>query len=193
MIKLNKILVPVDFSDPSWKAVDYGAALALKFRSRLFLAHVVPSLAVLNIEFPTDSYDMEKRAIADAKARLPLLLPQHYAADLDVETIVKTGDVRQELFKIVDDENIDLIVMGTHGRGTFGHIFLGSTTESILRRVPVPILTVSHLNAAHEVHEQRTVPIHRVLYATDLSGGRRHRIRRKLHLYAKKGQWDARL
>lgn len=169
MIKLNKILVPVDFSDHSRKAIDYGAALAHKFGSRMVLAHIVPSLAALNYAFPADTYEMEKKTFADAKNRVPELLPQDYLAELDTQTIVTTGDVRQELLGIVDREDISLVVMGTHGRGTLGHLLLGSTTESILRRVPVPILTVSHLNPEHEIHEHRIAPIHRILYATDLS------------------------
>ena len=169
MIKLKKILVPVDFSDPSRKAIDYGAALAQKFGSRIVLAHIVPSLAALNYAFPADTYEMEKKTFADAKKRVPEMLPQDYLSSLDTQIIVKTGDVRHELLGIVDQEDINLVVMGTHGRGTFGHLLLGSTAESILRRVPVPILTVSHLNPEHEIHEHHIAPIHRILYATDLS------------------------
>jgi nucleotide-binding universal stress UspA family protein len=169
MIKLNKILVPVDFSTPSRKAIDYGAALALKFKARLVLAHVVPSIAALNYAFRTDTFEIEKDALADAKKSVPELLPQEYLSQLATETIVTTGDVRHELLRIVDEEEINLIVMGTHGRGALTHFILGSTTESILRRVSVPILTVSHLNPEHDVHEHRIAPIDRIVYATDLS------------------------
>ena len=89
MIKLNKILVPVDFSDHSRKAIDYGAALAHKFGSRMVFAHIVPSLAALNYVFPADTYEMEKKTFADAKKRVPEMLPQDYLADLDTEMIVK--------------------------------------------------------------------------------------------------------
>jgi nucleotide-binding universal stress UspA family protein len=173
MITLNKILVPVDFSDSSRKALDYGAALALKFGARLVMAHVVPSLAAFNYAFPSDTYDLEKRAYADAKERAPKLLPQEYLSILDTQTIVKSGDVRQQLLGIIEEENINMVAMGTRGRGALGHLLLGSTTESILRRVKVPILTVSHLNPEHEVHEHRIAPIRRIVYATDLSDNMR--------------------
>jgi nucleotide-binding universal stress UspA family protein len=169
MIKLKKILVPVDFSNPSRKAIDYGAALALKFQSRLVLAHVVPSIAALNYAFPGDTFEAEKNAFADAKTRVPELLPKDYLSKLDTQTIVRNGDVRHELLQLVDQEDINLVVMGTHGRGPLTHFILGSTTESILRRVTVPILTVSHLNPEHEVHEHRIAPIDRIVYATDLT------------------------
>jgi len=168
MVKLAKILVPVDFSDPSKKAIDYGAALALKFKARLYLAHVIPSLTALNYAFPADTYELEKRAFADARERLPLLLPE-YASELTSEIIVKGGDVRDELLGIVRNDQIDLVVMGTHGRGTVGHILLGSTTESLLRRLPIPVFTVSHLNPEHIVHGDRQVAMRRILYASDLS------------------------
>ena len=103
MIQLNKILVPVDFSDPSRKAIDYGAALALKFNSRLVVAHVVPSTSAFNYAFPVDSFDFEKTAFADAKVRAPEMVPQEYRAKIDTQTIIKTGDVREELLGIVDD------------------------------------------------------------------------------------------
>lgn len=169
MIRLKKILVPVDFSDPSRKALDYGAALALKFGSRLVVAHVVPSLAAFNYAFPADSFELDKRAFADAKQRVPQMIPHEYRSIVDIQTVVENGDVREEILRIVNTEDIDLVVMGTHGRGSFSHFVLGSTTESILRRVPVPILTASHLSPEHEVYEHRTIPIHRILYATDLT------------------------
>jgi nucleotide-binding universal stress UspA family protein len=169
MIKLKKILVPVDFSIPSRKAIDYGAALATKFQSRLVLAHVVPSIAALNYAFQGDTFEVEKSAFADAKKTVPELLPKEYLSQLDTQTIVRNGDVRQELLQLVEQEEINLVVMGTHGRGPLTHLILGSTTESILRRVTVPILTVSHLNPEHEVHEHRIAPIDRIVYATDLS------------------------
>src|SRR5688572_7912625 len=105
MIKLRKILVPVDFSEPSRKAIDYGAALALKFKSRLILAHIVPSFAAFNYAFPTDSFELEKKAFSYAKTQAPLMIPHDYLSELDAQTIVKCGDVRQEILGIVDEED----------------------------------------------------------------------------------------
>jgi nucleotide-binding universal stress UspA family protein len=169
MIKLKKILVPVDLFAPSRPAIDYALSLALRFQADLELANIVPSLAAFNYPSLTDAYDLEKQALAESKSRLPALVPAEYHSVVHLQTVVRVGDVREELLAIVKDDNIDLVVMGTHGRGSIGHFFLGSTTESILRRVTVPVLTVSHLHEEHEARSPAGAAIHRIVYATDLS------------------------
>jgi nucleotide-binding universal stress UspA family protein len=169
MIQLSNVLVPVDFSQCSAKAINYGLSLALQFRARLVLAHIVPSIAALNYALPEDTYEHEKRAFADAHARLPQQIPVEYRDRVDFHSVVKTGDVRNELLGIMDEEKVDLVVMGTHGRRNVERFFLGSTTETMLRKVPVPILTVSRIDTDKEIRAPGPVPIRRILYATDHS------------------------
>jgi nucleotide-binding universal stress UspA family protein len=119
--------------------------------------------------FPTESLAFEKDQAEYAKSTLPSLIPEEYRSQVDLETIIKVGEVRGELLGIVSDEKIDLVVMGTHGRNAFEKFLLGSLTERMLRKLPVPILTVSHLSPARELHTAGPVPLHHVLYATDLS------------------------
>jgi nucleotide-binding universal stress UspA family protein len=69
----------------------------------------------------------------------------------------------------MDEEKVDFVAMGTHGRGNIERFFLGSTTENMLRKVPVPILTVSRIEAEKEIHRPGPVPIRRIVYATDYS------------------------
>jgi nucleotide-binding universal stress UspA family protein len=169
MISVRRILVPVDFSEPSQRAVDYGLSLALQFNSRLLLAHIVPSPTALIYTFPTESFAFEKEQARYARSMLPELVSDDYRERVDLQTIVKVGDVRNELLGIVKDEKIDLVVMGTHGRNAFEKLVLGSLTERMLRKLNVPILTVSHLDPARELHKGGPVPLGHVLYATDLS------------------------
>jgi nucleotide-binding universal stress UspA family protein len=156
MIHINKILVPVDFSEPSKKAVNVGMSLAIEFEARLVLAHIA-------------AYDRD--AYETAKVRLMELIPAGYRERLDFEIIVKAGDVRKELLAIVDEKEIGLVVMGSRGRSYFERLLLGSVTERMLRKLSVPILTVSHLDPEKEIHEPGVVPLHRILYATDLAEG----------------------
>jgi nucleotide-binding universal stress UspA family protein len=93
------------------------------------------------------------------------MVPAEYRANL--RTIVKSGDVEEELLRIVRDESIDLVVMGSHGRRYPGRWFLGSVTEHILRKVPVPVLTVSRVEPQTDV--TAFVFLKKILYATDLS------------------------
>jgi nucleotide-binding universal stress UspA family protein len=169
MLSIKRILVPVDFSEPSQRAVEYGLSLALQFDARLVLTHIVPSSTALIYTFPTESFAFEKEQARYAKSMLPDLVPQEHRERVDLKTIVKVGEVRSELLEIVKSEKIDLVVMGTHGRKAFERFFLGSLTERMLRKLGVPILTVSHLDPARELHQAGPVTLGHVLYATDLS------------------------
>jgi nucleotide-binding universal stress UspA family protein len=156
MIRIKKIMVPVDFSEPSKKAVNYGLSLALEFEARLILAHIV-------------AYD--SLAYLTAKTHLLELIPADYRERIEFELIVKSGEVRQELLGIVEDKEIDLVVMGSRGRSYFERMLLGSVTERMLRKVHVPVLTVSHLDPEKELLKPGPVPLHNLLYATDLTVG----------------------
>jgi nucleotide-binding universal stress UspA family protein len=169
MIGIRKILVPVDFSEPSKTAVNYGLSLALQFKARLVLSHIVSPSTGLVYTFPSESLAFEKDQTKYAKSMLPSLIPEEYRSPVDLEIIIKVGEVRDELLGIVTGESIDLVVMGTHGRNAVERFLLGSLTERMLRKLPVPVLTVSHLDPARELHTAGPVPLHHVLYATDLS------------------------
>ena len=97
MIRVGSILVPVDFSEPSKIAVNYGLSFAQEFDSRLILAHIAP--------FDPVAYEQ-------AKADLLELIPVDCRERLNFEIIVKAGDVRAELLAIVDEKKSDLVVMG---------------------------------------------------------------------------------
>jgi nucleotide-binding universal stress UspA family protein len=145
MIRIKRILVPVDFSEPSKTAVNYGLSLAFEFDAELVLANIAT--------FDHDLYEKAKTQLID-------LIPADLRERLHFETIVKSGDVQDEILGIVKDREIDLVVMGSHGRGALGRMMLGSVTEHILRRVPVPVLTV---------HKPAPLPLKHILYACDLA------------------------
>jgi len=156
MIHIKKVMVPVDFSEASKKGVNYGLSLALEFEARLVLANIVP-------------YD--SLAYLTAKAHLLDLIPAELRERLDFELIVKSGDVRRELLGIVEEKEIDLVVIGSRGRSHVQRLLLGSVTERMLRKLHVPILTVSHLEPERELHKPGPVPLKKLLYATDLADG----------------------
>jgi nucleotide-binding universal stress UspA family protein len=171
MIRLAKILAPVDFSEPSKKTVRYGASLALKFNAQLLLAHIVPRYHVMDVAFPAETFELDKQSYERAKDLMGELVPAEYGDKVSVEKIIKTGDVRDEILGIVQNENVDLVVMGSHGRRPFERMFLGSVTEKLLRKLPVPVLTVAHIDPHKEIHGPEPIPLKRILFATDLSEG----------------------
>jgi nucleotide-binding universal stress UspA family protein len=169
MMKIDKVLVPVDFSEQSKTAVRYGLAIALQFDAPLVLAHIVPTSTALTYTFPAESCAFEKEQAKDAKSTLPELVPAAFRDRVNLQTIVKIGDVESELRSVIEDKEISLVVMGTHGRNVLGRLFLGSVTEHMLRTLQVPVLTVCRLRAAKELKTAGPVRLNHLLYATDLA------------------------
>ena len=168
MIDIHKILVPVDFSEASKKALAYGAALAKEFDANLVIAHIVEYSRPTAYAFPGETFQIQKHQIEEVRVKLKDLVPKDVRDWLNYRFIVKSGIVSDELLAAMKDEPVDLVVMGTHGRRGFRRWILGSTTEHLLRRVPTPILTVSH------VEEETTASFlagRRIVYATDLFEG----------------------
>ena len=140
MIALKRILVPHDFSDTSSEAVRYGMALARTFGARLYFLNVgLQAVEEFEVEFPAGLEESMKKGILDRLAQV--VTPQE-DAEFNPEFAVRKGVPAAEIVHYAADENIDLIVMGTHGRGFVGHMMMGSVAERVVRTAPCPVLTV---------------------------------------------------
>lgn len=145
MIVLKKILVPTDFSECSEAAVRYGRALAAAFGASLHLLHVVqdPYTQPWSAEaFPAPLGDLLEQWQAQARQRLVELLPEAERGSAMIA--VQVGSPFYEIVRYAGEQNADLIVIGTHGRGPIGHMLLGSVAEKVVRKAPCPVLTVRH-------------------------------------------------
>ncbi len=146
MIQLNHILVPTDFSEFSRPALDYACAIAARFESQLHLLHVVPDPAMLVPEshaFSVEAMQAQSAAlIEDAKERIELLPTDGWDNGKPVRREVRTGAVFMEIIDYAKSFEIDLLVIGTHGRSGLMHVLLGSVAEKIVRKSPCPVLTV---------------------------------------------------
>lgn len=160
-MRIEKVLVPVDFSPPSRLALNHGIAFARKFHAKLALLNVVETPNALLYTFPTESARIEKEHREQAWRMLPALVAPEDQDDLDLQILVKTGTIEDEISSTIREERADIVVMGTHGRGLVGRTFIGSVTQHLLRKVPVPILTVCRV--------ARPLTFERILFATDLS------------------------
>ena len=160
-MRITKVLVPVDFSPPSTVAVGHAVMLARRFRAKLTLLHVIEPSTALMYAFPTESQTAEKQRYELAERMLAALLSPEDQDDLDLEIAVAIGDITSEIALAVHEQHADIVVMGTHGRGLVGRWLIGSVTQSLLRRIDVPILTVCHAT--------RPLSFKRILFATDFS------------------------
>lgn len=141
MIDLKTILVPTDFSKHSQTALNYGVAFAQKFGARLHLMHVMQDLALffpdaVTVVPPTDQLNTA------VQAALERLVRENHLEGQNVQLVVRTGSPFHEIAQYARDEAIDLIILGTHGRGGLMHLLMGSVAEKVVRKAPCPVLTV---------------------------------------------------
>ena len=136
MFRLKRILVPCDFSPFSDVAVRRASDLGMTLNADLHLLHVVaPTSRLTQTEPETD------RAL-HARQRLEQQLEPHVVVQLTVERAVTIGTPHRAICEYACEHEIDLVVMGTHGRNGFVHLALGSVAEKVLRVAPCPVLIV---------------------------------------------------
>lgn len=146
MLRIRNILVPTDFNDPAEAARRYAGALAAQFKSRIHLLHIVAT------PFVADPWGTETLALRmadflaqtedEARARLLKMVPRRGALAGRVEVHTDSGAALERILDAIKRHRIDLVVMGTHGRGPVGHWMLGSVAERLVRHSPVPVLTI---------------------------------------------------
>ena len=147
MIRLQRILVPYDFSTYSEHALRYGCELAGKFRAELHLLFVVENVGAALADpemaiFPVNDFLADQERYAAGK--LKSLPGPPWTERLTCVRSVRTGAPFLEIIRHAREMNLDLIVMGTHGRTGLKHVLLGSVAERVVRKAGCPVLTVRH-------------------------------------------------
>src|SRR3972149_11461172 len=142
MAVITRILYPTDLSEHAAAALAPAATLARTFRAEVVLLHVIEPLPLLSDSyFPPaawEAYAEETRA--EAMARLDLLARQLKAEGVTVTTRLATGPVVSSILKVAEEEGVNLIAIGTHGRTGLSSVLLGSVADKIVRLAPCPVL-----------------------------------------------------
>lgn len=146
-MKLQKLLVPVDFSKSSEMAFTYAKFLARKFSAAIHLIHVVDKRYVERIaEFNGESEDeVSQKLSVQAREKLDNFLSNNDSEGVVADRIVAVGIIFQTIALKAQALDVDLIVMGGHGRignGQIDKIFFGSAAERVVRLLPCPVLCV---------------------------------------------------
>jgi nucleotide-binding universal stress UspA family protein len=142
MINLKKILCPIDHSDGSKEALKYAVSFAMKNEAKLYLLHVIDirsfdeSIDTMAAQIPNDE------TIKQLKTKLLECIPEEIRSDMQIEALVVQGIPFAEIISIAKGNNVDMIVMGTHGRTGLAHIMIGSVSEKVVRKAHCPVLTV---------------------------------------------------
>ena len=145
MIEFKRILYPVDLSESSAKMVPYVQSMAKKFESKiyiLFAARVFDYFTSMYVPHPSISR-FEKELIEGAEKRLYEFVDEHFGEFANTKTVVVAGDASEEIINYIEDQHIDLVIMGTHGRKGMDKILFGSVAERVLKTSPVPVMVVN--------------------------------------------------
>ena len=142
-ISLKNVLFATDFSATSEAALPYAAAICRRFGSTLHVAHVISEASLLLMTGGVDYVSMGtiyEDAHTEAKEKVEQIGTR--LEGIPLRSWVRHGQVWNSLADIVSENDIDLIVVGTHGRTGLGKLLLGSVAEDILRHAPCAVLTV---------------------------------------------------
>ena len=158
-VSFKNILLATDFSDASEKALNYAMAIARLHGSKIYLVHVLPPDSTSVIPPPPSDWVRH-----EAEREMETLASRSELKQIAHETLLRTGSVWKVLSALIHQQNIELVVLGTHGRGGLKKLVLGSVAEEVVRRVGCPVITVgrhidTRLSTAGELH--------RILFATD--------------------------
>ena len=163
----RKILVPTDFSETAETALYYAIQLARQFDGELHVVHVCEDPMLL-AGWPVLAYgpapDVGEEAAA-LRTQLKDLLASQDAAQLKAEVHVIVGvPTGLAISRYAAENEFELIVMGTHGRGPITHALMGSVAEKVVRSAPCPVLTIRHPT-------HRKIAIDRLLVTPATAGG----------------------
>lgn len=163
MLLPRKILVPTDFGDAATEAVDYAIGLARALGSEVVLLHAFDIPAV---GYPDGTLiataDMTTRVLESAQIGLQRQVSDYESSGVPLRSVVKQGDAWRSIVNTADELDVDMIVMGTHGRRGLPRALLGSVAEKVVRAAHVPVLTVhaggraarAEMPLAHDRDEQ---------------------------------------
>jgi universal stress protein A len=146
MARITRILVPTDFSETSDAALRYARTLAETFSASLHLVHAFEDPYAAGALAP-EVYGAVPQELRDSALQLAATNLDERLSTADRDrfrgtTAVVMGAPAAAIVKYATDHGIDLIVMGTHGRGGVAHLLLGSVAEKVVRTAPCPVLSV---------------------------------------------------
>ena len=136
-VTVKNILLATDFSDVSKKAVPYAAAIAGKYGSRIYLVHVIPTPPRTAIPVEPLPAQLDRDRL-NAELEMKTFLRGDSLHQIPHETRVEQGPIGEALSELIEQDEIDLLVLGTHGRGGLKKILLGSVAEELFRRASCP-------------------------------------------------------
>lgn len=158
---MKRILVPTDFSIQAENALKVAAQLARKNDSEIYLEHSLNMPSHLNDVGQTGSLPESLYFIKLAENEFEKLLQRPYLSDLVINHAIGHGEIYDDIQQTVKEQDIDLVVMGSHGLSGFKEMFIGSNTEKVVRTSKIPVLVIKNEHSHFEISD--------FVFATDFS------------------------
>lgn len=149
---IQRILVPTDFSDLALQAVRHAVVLARLYEASIDVLHVIDSLPYVALT-PTDRLSLGARPLSEhrGRRRLRAFLQEAEAADVTIRPRIAYGDAAEQIIHLAGQDDVDLMVLATHGRGEHSETALGTVGERVLGRVTCPTLLLRTVGASRPV------------------------------------------
>ena len=145
---VNKILVPIDFSNHSRKALNFASEIAQSYKARLQVLHIIEETIhpAFSISGKSSVFDLIPGIEEDLLKRAEKMAKEEVPNNIDCEINVKGGRATSDIVKFAKENSTDLIVIATHGLTGLEHMLLGSVTEKVVRMSHCPVFTVKSFN-----------------------------------------------
>lgn len=156
----RKILFPIDFSQVSELVLSYVLSVADKYGSEIYIVHVTRDLTYfteLDIPYPS-IYSFNQDIRQGAERKMDDFCATHLSGR-KVVCQVLDGDPGAEILNFIDKNEIDLVIMGSHGRTGINRIFFGSVAARVTRNSPVPVMTIRPLQALARQSKSQEPPV----------------------------------
>lgn len=141
---IKKILVPIDFSDYSKKALQYTVQFCKSMQAEIILVYVIEpmiypaDLSMGQMVIPQNELNLDQKA----KSELEELAKSEIGDLLKYQILIKMGKPFMEIIETASEQDADLIIISTHGHTGVEHLLFGSTAEKVVRKAPCPVLTI---------------------------------------------------
>ena len=156
--QVRRILLPTDFSGCANYALPYAAAIARAVDATVICVNVVepivPAVGYTGMAEAMPIAEMSEQMEDSAERELPDVMRCEDLRGLRVEEVIGHGDAAAEIVRVADEQEVDLIVISSHGRTGLGRIIFGSTAEAVVRHARCPVLVVKPPPEEEEEEEQ---------------------------------------
>jgi len=176
-VTFKNILLATDFSEVSKKAVPYAVAIANRYASKIYFAHVLPRKARTPIPIEPLPAELDRERVS-AEVEMEIFL-QNALVNVPHNVLLENGPIWDALSDLIQRDEIDLLVLGTHGRGGLKKVILGSVAEELFRLAPCPVLTVGPAVPAEPAGAK---VFRRILFATDFGPASLHALQYAISL-----------